>query len=314
MKKTKICKLLNIDYPIIQGGMVWVSGANLAAACSEAGCLGVIGAGSMKPDLLKSQIIKAQTKTKKSLAVNIPIFSKYADDQIRIAVEQGIKIIITSAGSPKKYTSYLKENGCKVIHVTSSLTLAKKCEDAGVDAIVIEGFEAGGHNGRDEMTTLVLLQQLKNQLQIPVIAAGGFSSGDSILAAMALGADGVQMGTRFMLTKESRAHDNFKHLLLDQSKNGTMLSMKKLMPVRLVMNEFYEKVKELEDQGADPSELEALLGHGRAMNGIHHGDLIEGELESGQICAAINDIPNVSELVMRLKEEYDLALENLTKD
>ena len=307
MKKTKICDLLGIDLPIIQGGMVWVSGAKLAAASSNAGCLGVIGAGSLKGDLLEEHIIKAKELTSKPLGINLPILYKDVEAQIEIALKHGIKIFITSAGSPKKYTKYLKDKGCIVMHVTSSLALARKCEDAGVDAVIVEGFEAGGHNGRDETTTLVLLQELKGKLSIPVIAAGGFSSGDSVLAALILGAEGVQMGTRFMMTKESSAHQSYKDLLLDDSQNSTMLSMKKHIPVRLVTNKFYEDVKNLEDAGASTEELVALLGKGRAKKGILEGDLIEGELESGQICKAIDEILTVKEMVEKLKEEYSQA-------
>ncbi len=307
MKKTKICSLLNIKYPIIQGGMVWVSGAKLAAASSNAGCLGVIGAGSLKGELLESHIVKAKSLTDKPLGINLPILYKDVEAQIEIALKHGIKIFITSAGSPKKYTQYLKDKGCVVMHVTSSLVLAKKCEDAGVDAVIVEGFEAGGHNGREETTTLVLLQELKGQLKIPVIAAGGFATGSSVLAALVLGAEGVQMGTRFMMTKESSAHDNYKNLLLDKNLNQTMLAMKKHIPVRLVKNNFYSQVKQLEDSGASSEELITLLGKGRAKNGILEGDLDEGELESGQICSAISTIPSVAEMIKQLEKEYQDA-------
>lgn len=313
MKQTKICELLNIKYPIIQAGMVWVSGAKLAAASANAGCLGVIGAGSMKPVLLKEHILKAQSLTDKSLAINIPIMYKDSQEQINIALELGIKIFITSAGSPKKFTKYLKDKGCVVIHVTSTPKLALKCQDAGVDAVIVEGFEAGGHNGRDELTSLVLIPKITKQLNIPVIAAGGFASGESIVAALALGADGVQMGTRFMMTKESSAHKKYKDLLLTTDESSTMLSMKKHVPVRLVKNQFFEQVKELENNGASKDELIDLLGKGRAKSGMLDGDLDEGELEAGQICYSISDIPTVSELVDSLISEYNYAINNICR-
>lgn len=311
MKQTRLCELLKIDYPIIQGGMVWVSGAKLAAASSNAGCLGVIGAGSMDMQTLEEQILKAQKLTNKPLAINIPVMYKNSDKQVELALKLGIKIFITSAGSPKKFTAHLKENNCTVLHVTSTPALAKKCEDAGVDAIIVEGFEAGGHNGRDELTSLVLIPQCRKVVNIPVIAAGGFASGASILAGLALGADGIQMGTRFMMTKESRAHENYKQKLIEATPSDTMLMMKKHVPVRLVKNDFYEQVKELEDKGASKEELQELLGKGRARLGMHEGDLAEGELEAGQICSAITDIPSVEDMVKNLISEYEQAKANI---
>lgn len=308
MNKTRICDLLNIELPIIQAGMVWVSGGNLAAAAAEAGCLGVIGAGSMNVELLEKQIQKAKAKTNKSLAVNLPILYSQSQDQIDVAIKNGIKIFITSAGSPKKYTGYLKEKGCTVIHVCSTPELAVKCEQAGVDAIVVEGFEAGGHNGRDELTSMVLIPQCVKAVKIPVIAAGGFASGASIVAGMALGAEGIQMGTRFMLTKESSAHQNYKDLLLKSKPGDTMLMMKKHIPVRLYKNKFYEEVLDLENQCADAEKLKEHLGKGRARKGMLEGNLEEGELETGQICSYIEDLPTVYELVTRLTEEYQIAI------
>lgn len=314
MKKTRICDLLNIEYPIIQAGMVWVSGGKLAAASANAGVLGVIGAGSMKPDLLSHHILKAQSLTSKSIAVNLPLLYKDIDKQIKVCLDHDIKIFITSAGSPKKFTSELKQHGAKVIHVTSNPLLAKKCEDAGVDAIIAEGFEAGGHNGRDELTTLTLLPQVLKSVNIPVIAAGGFYSGQSILAGLALGAAGIQMGTRFMMTKESSAHEKYKNLLLDSTYDSTELVMKKHVPVRLIKNEFYYEVKALENKCADENELVQLLGKGRAKHGMLEGDLLQGELEAGQICGAINDLPSVEELMKKIILEYDCAKKSLIEN
>jgi enoyl-[acyl-carrier protein] reductase II len=311
MITTHLCNLLNIKYPIIQAGMVWVSGAKLAAASSNAGCLGVIGAGSMKPDLLEKQIQKALSLTDKPIAVNVPIMYKDAQAQIDIALKCGINIFITSAGSPKKFTKYLKDNHCIVIHVTSTPQLAKKCEDAGVDAVIVEGFEAGGHNGRDELTSLVLIPQTVQLVKIPVIAAGGFATGQSVLAGLALGAEAIQMGTRFMMTKESSAHENYKELLLETEGNSTMLSMKKHMPVRLVKNKFFEEVSELEKKCATKEQLIEHLGKGRAKAGMLDGDLNTGELEAGQICSSIDKILTVEELVGKLNKEYANSLKTL---
>ncbi len=301
----QLSSLLPIKYPILQAGMVWVSGAKLAAASSNAGILGTIGAGSMKPDLLELHLKKvlALSKHPERLAVNIPLLYEKTQEQIDISLNYGIKIFITSAGSPKIYTSYLKNKGCIVIHVISTPELAKKCEDAGCDAVVAEGFEAGGHNGRDELTTMALIPQVVDAVKIPVIAAGGIADGRGIAAALSLGAKGVQMGTRFVATKESSAHDNFKNALINSSSTSTMLMMKKHVPVRLLKNHFFDQVKTLEDQGASKEELEKLLGHGRAKKGMLEGDMSEGELEIGEICSMIKDIPSVEELVERLVEE-----------
>lgn len=311
MIKNKLTELLKIDLPIIQAGMVWVSGGKLAAASANAGCLGVIGAGSMKPELLKEHIKKAQSLTKKSLAVNIPIMYPQAKEQIDSALEQGIKIFITSAGSPKKFTKYLKDNDCIVVHVTATAQLAKKCEDAGVDAIIAEGFEAGGHNGRDEITTLALIPQVVKSVKIPVIAAGGIAEGSAIVACLALGVDAVQMGTRFLMTKESSAHNNFKNLIIKATGSDTKLMMKKHVPVRLLKNKFYEEVEQLEDHCASKEQLVELLGKGRAKSGMLDGDINKGELEVGQVVGLINDIPSVQELVDTLKEEYQQAINRL---
>ena len=311
MKKTKLCDELNIKYPIIQAGMVWVSGAKLAAASANAGCLGVIGAGSMKPKRLEQQIVKALELTASPLAVNIPIMYKDAKEQIDVALRLGIKIFITSAGSPKKYTQYLKEKNCYVIHVTSNIQLALKCQQANVDAVILEGFEAGGHNGRDELTSLVLLQEAYQKLDIPVIAAGGFASGASIVSALVLGAQAVQMGTRFMLTQESRAHLKYKNYLKESYLPSTQLMMKSVVPVRLVKNKFSDQIHEMERRCASKEELVEYLGRGRAKIGMHDGDLEEGELEAGQVSSLINDIPTVEELVKKLILEYDQAIKSL---
>lgn len=307
MIKNELLLKLNIELPIIQAGMVWVSGAKLAAASANARCLGVIGAGSMNLDLLEKHIIKAKELTKNSIAVNIPIMYHAAKDQIDLAIRHGIKIFILSAGSPKLFTQYLKDNGCTVIHVTATPELAKKCEDAGVDAVIVEGFEAGGHNGRDEITTLALIPQVKKAVSIPVIAAGGIANGGAILAAIALGADAVQMGTRFLMTQESSAHQNFKQKILAAKSTDTMLMMKKHVPVRLLKNKFYEEIHSLEQQCADKEKLVAHLGKGRAKLGMLDGNIDEGELEVGQVVGLINNIPSVAELVTNLIQEYNEA-------
>ncbi len=303
-KNKVVTDLFDIQFPIIQAGMVWVSGAKLAAAAANAGCLGIIGAGSMRPDLLREHLKKAKLLTNKPLAVNIPLLYKYAEEHINTSLENGIRIFFTSAGSPKKYTQYLKEKGCTVVHVTSSPELAIKCEQAGVDAIVAEGFEAGGHNGRDEITTMSLIPQVVQAVTIPVIAAGGIASGQSILAAMALGADGVQIGSRFACTQESSAHLNFKNAIIAAKSGDTSLSMKEVVPVRLLKNSFYQSVLELERKCAGKEALVELLGKGRAKLGMLDGDMNEGELEIGQVSALIKDIPSVSDLVDTLIREY----------
>ncbi|MES2615275.1 MAG: nitronate monooxygenase [Bdellovibrionota bacterium] len=302
--QTRITKLFNIDAPIVQAGMVWVSGAKLAAAAANNGCLGLIGAGSMAPDLLRDHIRKAKTLTNKSFGVNVPLLYEKTKEQIQVALDEGVKIFFTSAGSPKTWTSLLKKEGCIVVHVTSTPELAKKCEDAGVDAVVVEGFEAGGHNGRDEITSLVLLQQVYKTLSIPVIAAGGFGSGQSILAALVLGAEAVQIGTLFAAVEESSAHQNFKNFMCNASHNSTFLRMKKLVPVRLLENEFAKTVANAEEKCASKEELQQLLGKGRAKQGMLLGDLQEGELEVGQIVSQIHEVMSCSQLVEKLKEEF----------
>lgn len=288
--------------------MVWVSGGKLAAACSNAGILGVIGAGSMTPELLDQHITMAQKLTQKPIAVNLPLLYKNINDQIEVCLKKQIKIFITSAGSPNKFTTYLKNKGCIVLHVTSNPELALKCEKAGVDAVIAEGFEAGGHNGREEITSLVLIPQVVDAVKIPVIAAGGFATGASVVAGLALGAAGIQMGTRFLMSKESSAHINYKRLLQKSLFNSTKLVMKKHIPVRLYKNDFFNKVSELENRCASNEDLIALLGKGRAKLGMLEGNLTEGELEVGQVCSLLNDISSVNEIVARLKSEYDEAL------
>lgn len=309
MKKTKLCKILKIQYPIIQGGMVWVSGGKLAGAVSKSGGLGVIGAGSMKPELLKQHIIKAQQLTQNPIAINIPLLYKDAQKQMQIAIEMDIKIIITSAGSPKKYTSFLKSNGITIGHVCSTPAMAKKCEDAGVDFIIVEGHEAGGHNGRDELTTMVLVPQARQQVSIPLVAAGGIASGQAIMAALALGADGVQMGTRFLMTQESSAHQNFKQLIIKAQATDTTLCMKQTVPVRLLHNKFFQQIMAIEnEQISEDLKREKLiqhLGKGRARLGMLEGDIDNGELEVGQIAGAITSLPTVSELFDQLIQEYE---------
>ncbi|EQC44273.1 nitronate monooxygenase family protein [Bacteriovorax sp. Seq25_V] len=303
----KITELLGIKYPIIQAGMVWVSGGKLAAACAEAGALGLIGAGSMKPELLKLHIEKAQglTNNPQALGVNIPLLYKYVDEQIDVALKAGIKIFFTSAGSPKKYTKYLQDQGAKVIHVTSSPELAIKCEQAGVDAVVAEGFEAGGHNGKDEITTMCLIPQVVDAVSIPVIAAGGICDGRTMAAAMCLGASAVQIGSRFVNAAESSAHMNFKNAIINAKAGDTKLMMKSYIPVRLLKNKFYQEIADLESQCASNEELIAHLGHGRAKLGMLDGNMDEGELEIGQCSSLISDIKTSEEIINDLIYSYN---------
>ena len=306
--QNKLTKLLGIEVPIIQAGMVWVSGAKLAAAASNTGCLGIIGGASMSPEILKQHIQKAKKLTTKNFGVNLPLLYGKIEEQIKVSLDEGVRIFFTSAGSPKTWTPLLKKEGCTVVHVTSTPLLAKKCEDAGVDAVVLEGFEAGGHNGREELTTLVLLQQVYNTLRIPVIAAGGFATGQSILAALVLGAQAVQIGTIFAATEESSAHDNFKNLMCEANCNSTFLRLKKLVPVRLLENEFSKKIAEAENRCASVDELKMILGKGRAKE-MHTGNLVEGELEVGQIVSEVKDILTCAQLVENFKIQYLKALQ-----
>ena len=310
---TRITRLLDIDLPIIQAGMIWVSGARLAAAVSEAGGLGIVGAGSMRPDTFRDQVAKVQTLTKRPVGVNMPLFYKYTDEWLAIALEAGIRIFFLSGGSPGRYTSMLKEKGCTVIQVIGSVKHALKAQQAGCDAVVAEGFEAGGHNAPDETTTLVLVQAVREAVDIPVIAAGGIGTGAAMAAVFALGAEGVQVGTRFAASQESSAHEAFKQVIVDAGDGATRLLMKKLIPVRLWHNAFSARIAEAEARGAAREELVELLGTGRARLGIHEGNLAEGEIEIGQVSALIHDIPPAAEIVHRMMEEYEAALSGLPR-
>lgn len=305
-------KLFKTKYAIVQAGMVWVSGAKLAAAASNADCLGLIGAGSMKPELLRQHIQKAKRLSSKSFGVNIPLLYHGAGEQIQVALDEGIRIFFTSAGSPKKFTAMLKDKGCLVVHVCSTPDQAVKCQTAGCDAVVAEGFEAGGHNGVDEITTMVLIPQVADAVSIPVIAAGGIGTGRQIAAALALGASAVQIGTRFVATIESSAHDNFKQKIIHSLTNDTKLVMKSVVPVRLMKNKFFDEMSALENRCADKEELIKLLGKGRAQKGMLEGDLEQGELEIGQVSALIRDIPSVSECVANLVHEYKQTIQRLS--
>jgi enoyl-[acyl-carrier protein] reductase II len=309
----KVCELFNIKYPVIQGGMVWCSGWKLASAVSNSGGLGLIGAGSMHPEVLEEHILKTKKATSKPYGVNIPLMYPEIEQIMNIIVKHNVPIVFTSAGSPKKWTGWLKEKGIKVVHVVSSAFFAEKCETARVDAIVAEGFEAGGHNGREETTTLALIPAVRKATSLPLLAAGGIFSGRSMLAAMALGADGVQIGSRFAISEESSAHPDFKKLETELGEGGTMLSLKKLAPVRLIKNEFYYKVNHAEQSGASSEELMKILGRGKAKKGIFEGDLKEGELEIGQVSGLISDILPVEQIMNNLISEYNLVRNDLAQ-
>lgn len=303
----RVCALFNIEFPVIQGGMVWCSGWKLASAVSNAGGLGLIGAGSMHPEILEEHIIKTKNATAKPFGVNVPLMYPELEKVMNIIDKQKVKIVFTSAGSPKLWTGWLKERGIKVVHVVSSSMFAEKCEAAGVDAIVAEGFEAGGHNGRDETTTLSLIPSVRKASSLPLLAAGGVSSGEAMLACMTLGADGVQIGTRFAISEESSAHPDFKKLITEIGEGGTKLALKKLAPVRLVKNRFFEQVNINEQNGASAAELKELLGKGRAKKGMFEGDLENGELEIGQVSAQIKEILPVKQIMENLISEYRSA-------
>ncbi len=311
--QNRITQLLGIQYPIIQGGMVWCSGWKLASAVSNHGGLGLLGAGSMHPEMLQEHIRKTKQATDKPFGVNVPLLYPQIEELMEIIADENVPIVFTSAGSPKKWTSWLKSRGIMVVHVVASAYFAGKCEEAGVDAIVAEGFEAGGHNGREETTTMNLIPLVRKATNLPLLAAGGIGSGQSMLAAMALGADGVQIGSRFALTQESSAHENFKQLVASLGEGATKLSLKKLAPVRLIKNEFFNQVNEAEARGASTEELNALLGRGRAKLGMFEGDLEEGELEIGQVAALFNDVPTVAELMKRLIDEYEQVRRELVE-
>jgi enoyl-[acyl-carrier protein] reductase II len=300
----RVCTLFNIKFPVIQGGMVWCSGWKLASAVSNAGGLGLIGAGSMHPEILEEHIIKTKNATAKPFGVNVPLMYPELEKIMNVIDEQKVKIVFTSAGNPKLWTGWLKERGIKVVHVVSSSFFAEKCEAAGVDAIVAEGFEAGGHNGREETTTLSLIPSVRKVTGLPLLAAGGISSGESMLACMALGADGVQIGSRFAVSEESSAHPDFKKLITETGEGGTKLSLKKLAPVRLVKNHFFNLVEMAEQNAATTDELRDLLGKGRAKRGMFEGDLENGELEIGQVSAQIKEVLPVKTIMENLISEY----------
>ncbi len=309
----RICSLFEINYPIIQAGMIWCSGWELASAVSNAGGLGIIGAGSMYPDILREQLRKCKAATDKPFGVNLPLLYPDLDKHIAIIIEEGVKIVFTSAGNPKTWTKHLQQHGIKVVHVVSSSRFAKKVEDAGCDAVVCEGFEAGGHNGREETTTLVLIPQVRSATSLPLIAAGGIATGKAMLAAMVLGAEGVQIGTRFVASAESSAHQNFKNAVVNLQEGDTLLSMKKVVPVRLVKNEFQKRIQEAEERGATKEDLEEILGRARAKKGMYEGDMIEGELEIGQIASFVKEIKPAAEIVAEIWNEYQQAKADVTK-
>ena len=311
--ENKITKLLKIQYPIIQAGMVWCSGWRLASAVSNNGGLGLIGAGSMTPELLREHIRKCRAATQLPFGVNVPLLYRETEAIMKVVIEEEVKVVFSSAGNPKTWTKLLKESGITVIHVVSSSKFAQKAEDAGVDAVVAEGFEAGGHNGREETTTMTLIPQVRKAIRLPLIAAGGIASGAGMLAAMSLGADGVQIGTRFALSEESSAHEDFKQLCTTLNEGDTLLSLKKLSPTRLVKNDFFNSVKEAEERGADADELLTLLGRGRSRLGMFEGDLKNGELEIGQVASFIRNVESVEAIMKALFSEYNQGLAGLLK-
>lgn len=304
----KITELFKTKYPVVQGGMIWVSGWKLASAVSNAGGLGLIGAGSMYPEVLREHIQKCKKATDKPFGVNVPMLYPDIEQIMDIIIEEGVKIVFTSAGNPKTWTNFLKEKGITVVHVVSSVKFALKAEAAGVDAVVCEGFEAGGHNGREETTTLTLIPMVKEQVKIPVIAAGGIGSGRGMLAAMVLGADGVQIGSRFAATEESSAHDNFKDTIVNVKDGDTYLTLKELAPVRLVRNKFFNDVQELYQKAPSIDDIKELLGRARAKKGMFEGDLDEGELEIGQVAGLIHKIKPVKQVLEEIIEEYNSVL------
>lgn len=310
---TNITKLFAIKYPIIQGGMIWNSGWRLASAVSNAGGLGLIGAGSMYPDVLREHIKKCKAATNHPFGVNVPMLYPNIEEIMQIIVEEDVKVVFTSAGNPKTWTETLKKEGITVAHVVSSAKFAQKSQDAGVDAVVAEGFEAGGHNGREETTTLCLIPNVKRQIDIPLIAAGGIGTGSQILAAFALGADGVQIGSRFAATQESSANRAFKDVIVNAQEGDTQLTLKELAPVRLIKNEFYTQVQEKYQQGTTAEELKELLGRGRSKKGMFEGDLVNGELEIGQVSSLIDSIPTVAEVFDDLLVNYQVAKDKLIR-
>ena len=310
----KITTLFNIKYPIIQAGMIWCSGWELAAAVSNAGGLGIIGSGSMYPHILEQHILKCKDATDKPFGVNLPMLYPDIDKHIETIIKHKVPVVFTSAGNPKTWTSKLKEHGITVVHVVSSVKFAKKAQEAGVDAVVAEGFEAGGHNGRDETTTLCLIPKVAQEIKIPLIAAGGIGTGKAVLAALTLGADGVQIGTRFIASIESSAHENFKKVVVDANEGDTLLTLKELTPVRLVKNAFFEKIEIAQENGASKEEIEEILGRGRAKRGMFEGDLVEGELEIGQVSSLVTEILPARQIIEEIIAEYKLALEEQKTD
>ena len=306
--ENRITSLFKIQYPIIQAGMIWCSGWKLASAVSNAGGLGIIGSGSMYPEILEEHLIKCKAATNKPFAVNLPMLYPNIDEHIQLIIKYKIPIVFTSAGNPKTYTALLKSHGLTVVHVVSSVKFAKKAEDAGVDAVVAEGFEAGGHNGRDETTTLCLIPMVAAEIKIPLIAAGGIGTGRGMLATMILGADGVQIGSRFVASPESSAHSNYKKIIIDSKEGDTLLTLKDLTPVRLLKNEFFNKLQKAYEECAQPEQIKELLGRGRAKKGMFEGDLIEGELEIGQIAGLVDEIKPAAEIVKEIITEYKQAL------
>lgn len=311
--ENSVSRLFNIKVPIVQAGMVWTSGWRLASAVSNAGGLGLIGAGSMHPEVLQIHIQKCKAATNQPFGVNVPLLYPEIDKIMNILVAEGVKIVFTSAGNPTLWTSFLKDHGITVVHVVSSVKFAKKSEQAGVDAVVAEGFEAGGHNGREETTTLVLIPMVRDAISVPLIAAGGIASGRTVLAAEALGADGVQVGSRFAASEESSLHENFKKKIIGTNEGDTILTMKQLTPVRLIKNKFFKQVEEAEQRGATIEELKTLLGRARAKKGMFEGDLDEGELEIGQVAAAIRDIKPAAEILKEIWENYLLCKKEICR-
>lgn len=311
MAKNSITSLFNIQYPIIQGGMVWNSGYKLASAVSNAGGLGLLGAGSMYPEVLRTHIQKCKQATNKPFGVNVSLLYPNLQEVMDIIVEEGVKIVFTSAGNPRIWTPFLKSHGITVAHVISSSKFALKAQEAGVDAIVAEGFEAGGHNGREETTTFTLIPMVKEKVQIPLIAAGGIATGKGMLAAMILGADGVQMGTRFIASTESSAHDAFKHKVIQVEEGDTIVTLKELAPVRLIKNEFYQGIQKLYEAGASTDELRTYLSKGRSKKGMFEGDLVEGELEAGQVAGLIHHIEPVAQIIDCIIREFEQAKQRM---
>jgi enoyl-[acyl-carrier protein] reductase II len=311
--RNRITELFKVDYPIIQAGMLWTSGWRLASAVSNAGGLGLLGSGSMYPDVLREHIHKCRSATARSFGVNVPLLYPDIDKLIQIIIEEEVKIVFTSAGNPKTWTTVLKEHGIIVVHVVSSSLFAKKAEDAGCDAVVAEGFEAGGHNGREETTTFVLVPAVCDAIKIPVLAAGGIAMGRQMLAAMIIGAEGVQMGSRFVASSEASSHTEFKKAIIHSIEGDTVLTLKQLTPVRVLKNKFFEQVREAELRGAGVEELKSLLGRGRAKKGMFEGNLDEGELEIGQVSALLEDILPAGEIVKKVWTEFEEALSNPVK-